>query len=334
MGRNPYRKLIQLIRSDDGSRETLLRRCAEVTAHNTEHSHLYNLPLELLATINDYLPLASGLALWLTCSKFYQSSVFNRTQRCADRTDRFKVLCHLECDESLEKYCCKGCLTMHHYTAFSNEELAKKPHTRYCLTTKKCFRIGLFRELSFAQLQEAYREQVENYRINRTNSRILDFNENGTLISQDGIIYFISLIIITAARSAKQSGSRIHLLQKIRSWKLTAKRFTTGIARTHSTLENLWHSYSSKTCEHQALLTSLRPLLFPGAAGGNGFINNSRLSTSSTAIQLMSRTRDQLDNLIVKRTIIATDTRAFRRKPFDRHIADSNRSPKYAHNTS
>ncbi|EER40326.1 predicted protein [Histoplasma capsulatum H143] len=58
MGRNSYRKLIQLLRSDDGSREKLLGRCAEVAAHNAEHSRLYSLPLELLATINDYLPLA------------------------------------------------------------------------------------------------------------------------------------------------------------------------------------------------------------------------------------------------------------------------------------
>ncbi|OJD15764.1 hypothetical protein AJ78_04021 [Emergomyces pasteurianus Ep9510] len=70
MGRNPFRKLIQLIRSDD-SREKLLSRYAEVAARNTDHSHLYSLPSELLSTINDFLPLASGLALRLTCSKFY-----------------------------------------------------------------------------------------------------------------------------------------------------------------------------------------------------------------------------------------------------------------------
>ncbi|EGC48455.1 predicted protein [Histoplasma capsulatum var. duboisii H88] len=255
MGRNSYRKLIQLLRSDDGSREKLLGRCAEVAAHNAEHSRLYSLPLELLATINDYLPLASGLALKLTCSKFYQSSVFNRTQRCADRTDRFKVLCLLECDGSLEGYCCKGCLTMHHYTAFSNEELAKKPHTRYCLRTMKCFRVGLFRELSFAELQEAYREQVESYRTNRQNLRVNDCNENGTLISQDGTIYFISrerrLYIAFFIGYSSQLSSAYHFTNFCRSLNIPfCPHMTMGDEKvTNLIFKHSDHFHSCKKCK-------------------------------------------------------------------------------------
>ncbi|EER37826.1 predicted protein [Histoplasma capsulatum H143] len=187
MGRNLFRKVIQQTRSDD-FHENSARRSVEAAAHNANHSRLYNLPSELLATINDHLPLASGLTLRLTCSKFYRSSVFNHTQRCADQTDRFEALCHLEYDGIVKGFCCRGCLKRHrYYTAFSNEELEKKALARYCLATMKCFRIGLFRELSFAELQKAYREQVK---VRGRITKFHDSNDQGNLVSPEGCIYF------------------------------------------------------------------------------------------------------------------------------------------------
>ncbi|PGH06159.1 hypothetical protein GX51_02547 [Blastomyces parvus] len=187
MGRNLFRKVTQRTRTDD-FHENKAHRSAEAAAHNANHSRLYNLPPELLATINDHLPLVSGLTLRLTCSKFYQSSVFNHAHRCADRTDRFEALCHLEHDGVGLGYCCRGCLKRHrYYTAFSNEELAKKAHERYCLATMKCFRVGLFRELSFDELQRAYREQVQG---RRRVTYFLDQSDQGNLVAPEGCIYF------------------------------------------------------------------------------------------------------------------------------------------------
>ncbi|PGH28810.1 hypothetical protein GX50_08454 [[Emmonsia] crescens] len=185
MGRNLFHKVIQLIRSDD-YRENLRRRSAEAAANNTNHSRLYRIAPELLATINDHLPLASGLALRLTCSKFYWSSVFNHSQRCADRADRFEALCMLECDGTVKGYCCRGCLKRHRYTAFSNEELAKKAHTRYCLATMKCFRVGVLRELSFADVKAHLYEQGKcgpKYKF------LGGCNDQATLVSREVFIY-------------------------------------------------------------------------------------------------------------------------------------------------
>ncbi|OAT07834.1 hypothetical protein BDBG_03862 [Blastomyces gilchristii SLH14081] len=220
MGRNIFRKVIQLTRSDD-LHENRSRYSVEAAAHNANNSRLYNLPPELLATINDYLPLASGLTLRFTCSKFYQSSVFNHTQRCADQTDRFEALCHLEYDGVVKGYCCRGCLRRHlYYTAFSNEELAKKAHARYCLATMKCFRIGLFRELSFAELQKAYREQVK---VRGRITEVHDCNDQGNLVAPEGCIYFyhrrrrIFTGFHIGSSSQLSSSSRCHFAEFCRS---------------------------------------------------------------------------------------------------------------------
>ncbi|KAL2388926.1 hypothetical protein RJ035_002755 [Blastomyces gilchristii] len=271
MGRNIFRKVIQLTRSDD-LHENRSRYSVEAAAHNANNSRLYNLPPELLATINDYLPLASGLTLRFTCSKFYQSSVFNHTQRCADQTDRFEALCHLEYDGVVKGYCCRGCLRRHlYYTAFSNEELAKKAHARYCLATMKCFRIGLFRELSFAELQKAYREQVK---VRGRITEVHDCNDQGNLVAPEDRKWLAHTF------ASKDSLLETHC-EAVRDWQ---SKNPLNSRKPLQQLQLLQHE-NLRTPDFGNLFTSVTLPRSRWRQWFHGFIRGGGLGTRSTAIR-------------------------------------------------
>lgn len=133
---------------------------SEAESHNTQYSHLYILPAELLGIIHQHLTPEDSFALSLTCARFYYSSILADVQHDLKSTKmgHFITMCMLEGVGQLKGYCCRGCLTTHPSSDFSKDELQKRHAERYCLRTKKVLKIRQ-REYSFNDIQSIRKEQ-------------------------------------------------------------------------------------------------------------------------------------------------------------------------------
>ncbi|KAK2880180.1 hypothetical protein FQN49_000499 [Arthroderma sp. PD_2] len=130
------------------------RDWAESDSHNARHSHLYKLPAELLGMIHERLTPEDSFALALTCTRFYYSSILADVQRDlkATKIGHFVTLCMFEDVGDIDEYCCRGCLSTHPSSAFSQDELEKRHTERYCLKTKDSL-ISNNEWVSFSKIQ-------------------------------------------------------------------------------------------------------------------------------------------------------------------------------------
>ncbi|KAK2755975.1 hypothetical protein FQN54_005772 [Arachnomyces sp. PD_36] len=132
------------------------RRSHESVSDVTLRMYLQKLPSEILDMIYGHLSTRDAIALTLTCGWLYFSDVaakyVHRPLRSSHRV-RYHMLSILEDMRLVKGYHCRGCWERHPILSFSVEELRKSAEARYCLRTKRGWRmVSSGVELSFDEI--------------------------------------------------------------------------------------------------------------------------------------------------------------------------------------